>query len=220
MSSTLTTSACQVEWFTLEQSYESVYQRQKQWVAQRIADDIPDTLLVGEHASTITLGRGTEDKHLKKAGFSLFSVERGGSVTYHGPGQLVVYPILKLQPDERDLHQYLRNLEEVIILTLAEFGLEGTRNPGWTGVWVGEKKIASIGVAVKQWVTYHGLALNIATDLSHFESIQPCGLPSETMTSMEALLNLSINQQVVTQLLLKHFERVFQRSLTESKRPN
>jgi lipoate-protein ligase B len=117
-------------------------------------------------------------------GIPIFEIERGGDVTYHGPGQLVGYPILALDDDERDLHAYLRNLEEALLGVCADVGLEGRRNPGWTGVWIGERKVASLGIAVRKWVTMHGFALNVATDLSRFAAINPCGLDAAVMTSL------------------------------------
>lgn len=116
----------------------------------------------------------------------VFEIERGGDATYHGPGQLVGYPILQLDGDERDLHAYLRNLESALIDVCADVGLEARRNPGWTGVWIGERKVASIGIAVRRWVTLHGFALNVATDLSRFAAINPCGLDAAVMTSLAA----------------------------------
>jgi lipoyl(octanoyl) transferase len=141
-------------------------------------------------------------------------IERGGDVTYHGPGQLVAYPIFLLPEGRRDLHRFLRDLEEVVILTLKEFGISGERNEGWTGVWVKSQngdllKIASIGVAVKKWVTYHGLALNVNTDLNAFRQINPCGLQSQVMTSMAALLGKEVPVDVVKQIVTRQFQAVF-----------
>lgn len=195
--------------------YETIWALQKDLVQQRLDDAIPDTLLLGEHPPIITLGRGSHAENLLNPEIPVIPIERGGDVTYHGPGQLIAYPILLLPEGKRDLHQYLRNLEEVLILTLARFGLEGTRNPGWTGVWVSSPqenlllKIASIGVAVKKWVTYHGIALNVSTDLSHFRQINPCGLESQVMTSLEQLLNRHIPMSEVKQAFIESFQAVF-----------
>lgn len=174
--------------------YTVVHQRQHVLVAARIAEEIPDTLLIGEHEPVITLGRGSHPENILEPGIlPVLPIERGGDVTYHGPGQLVVYPIIKLKAGRRDLHGYLRVLEEIIILTLRSCGAEGFRVSGKTGVWVREpasgdpRKIASIGVAVKQWVTYHGAALNIQPDMSHYRLIQPCGFSSDTMISLSQL---------------------------------
>ncbi len=169
----------------------AVWERQKALLAARIAGDIPDTLLIGEHESVITLGRGSHAENVLNPTVPVVAVERGGDVTYHGPGQLVAYPILQLPVGRRDLHRYLRDLETVVIETLAAFDLTGFRQPGWTGVWVNSpessepRKIASIGVAVRQWTTYHGVALNVCTNLTQFNQINPCGLQSQIMTTMQ-----------------------------------
>jgi lipoate-protein ligase B len=134
----------------------------------------------------------------------IFEIERGGDVTYHGPGQLVGYPILKLDGDERDLHAYLRNLEQGLIDACAELGLTATRNPGWTGAWIGPRKIASIGIAVRRWVTMHGFALNVATDLSRFTTINPCGLDAAVMTSVSRELGREVSLAEVKPLVAHH----------------
>lgn len=204
----------QIEDFGLT-DYETVWHMQKNRVQQRLAGEIPDTLMLGEHPPVITLGRGSHAENLLNPTIPVLEIERGGDVTYHGPGQLIAYPIFLLQEGQRDLHRYLRNLEEVIILTLANFGLEGTRNPGWTGAWAKSPqgrqllKIASIGVAVKKWATYHGIALNVNTDLAHFRQINPCGLESHVMTSMQALLNQPIDMVEVKNTLSKNFSTIF-----------
>lgn len=195
--------------------YETIWPLQKDLVQQRLAGEIPDTLLIGEHFPVITLGRGSHAENLLNPNIPVIEIERGGDVTYHGPGQLVAYPIFQLPEGRRDLHRFLRELEEVIILTLKEFGLEGERNEGWTGVWVRKPdsdqllKIASIGVAVKKWVTYHGLALNVHPNLSHFQQINPCGLESQVMTSMKELLGKDISLDAVKSALVKNFQHVF-----------
>ena len=178
-------------------AYQEIWARQTALVDERLAGTIGDTLLLGEHLPVITLGRNTHAENLLNPSIPVIAIERGGDVTYHGPGQLVAYPIFALPPERRDLHRFLRDLEEAIILTLAQFGLQGTRKAGWTGVWAPTRniegleeprllKIASIGVAVRKWVTYHGLALNVNPDLAQFAQINPCGLPSQTMTSIQA----------------------------------
>ncbi len=192
--------------------YEAIWRRQKERVTQRIAGSVPDALFVGQHPHVITLGRGAHAENLLNPEIPILEIERGGDVTYHGPGQLIAYPIVLLQ--KRDLHWYLRQLEEVLIQTLAEFGLQGMRNSGWTGVWVVDatgdlKKIASIGVAVKQWVTYHGVALNVSTDLRYFRQINPCGLESQVMTTMEQLLSSPIEFLSVQEALIHSFSSVF-----------
>jgi lipoate-protein ligase B len=136
-------------------------------------------------------------------------VERGGEATYHGPGQLVAYPILLLPEERRDLHRYLRDLEEVVIRMLAEVEVEGTRRQGLTGVWVGERKIASIGVAVRRWVTWHGFALNLATDLEAFRAFRPCGLDPDVMTRVADLVELPPTRLLYEVLAVKHLCEVF-----------
>ena len=158
----------------------------------RIAGSIPeDVLLLVEHPPVVTLGRSSKERHLlaspallAERGVELFEVERGGDVTFHGPGQLVGYPIIDLKRHRRDLHWYLRRVEEALIHALEEFGIVAERNPGFTGVWTLGRKIASIGVHARDWVTWHGFALNVATDLSYFDLIVPCGIEAVTMTSM------------------------------------
>jgi lipoyl(octanoyl) transferase len=158
-------------------------------IDKRLARDV---LLLVEHPPVITLGRSTEPKHLPLSaeqlaarGVELHDIERGGDVTFHGPGQLVGYPIYDLSEHRRDLHWYLRQLEAALIAALAQFGIEGERNEGYTGVWTGGRKIASIGIHVKQWVTWHGFALNVTTDLSYFDLIVPCGIQDVVMTSVQ-----------------------------------
>ncbi len=193
--------------------YETVYALQKHLVADRLADRIPDTLLLGEHPHIITLGRGTRPENiLNPPNIPIVEIERGGDVTYHGPGQLVGYPIFNLEEGERDLHQYLRKLEAVIISVLDQYDICGERKPGWTGVWVGESKIASIGVAVKKWVTYHGFALNVTTDLACFDPINPCGLSATVMTSMQALLpGVSLSMEQVQEQVIAAISQAFDR---------
>jgi lipoate-protein ligase B len=205
-------SLFQVQDFKLAE-YSEVWRYQKELVQRRLAGEIEDTLLLGEHPPVITLGRGSHAENLLNPAIPVVEIERGGDVTYHGPGQLVAYPIFLLLQGRRDLHRYLRDLEEVIILTLKTFEIQGERNPGWTGVWVQNHgdlfKIASIGVAVKQWVTYHGLALNINTDLAHFRQINPCGLQSQVMTSMAESLQQEISMPEVKRALTEQFQAVF-----------
>jgi lipoyl(octanoyl) transferase len=145
-----------------------------------------DVLLLLEHPPVVTLGRTARAAHvLRPDGVDVFEIERGGDVTFHGPGQLVGYPILDLTGHKPDLHWYLRTLERALIAALAELGIPAGRNPGATGVWTDNRKIASIGVHVKQWVTWHGFALNVTTDLAQFDRIVPCGIPGVEMTSIE-----------------------------------
>jgi lipoyl(octanoyl) transferase len=160
---------------------------QRQLAEDRIAGRLAhDVLLLLEHPPVVTLGRNAHAAHLlQPAGIEVFEVERGGDVTFHGPGQLVGYPILDLNAYKKDLHWYLRTLEQALIVALSQLGIRAERNPGYTGVWTRSKKIASIGIHVKQWVTWHGFALNVTTDLADFERIVPCGIPGVEMTSVE-----------------------------------
>jgi lipoate-protein ligase B len=158
------------------------------------------------------LGRGARRENLlASADMPVFEVERGGDVTYHGPGQLCGYPILYLREDERDVHLYLRRLEEAIIRTLAEFAIEGDRRPGLTGVWVGAHKLASLGVAVRRWVTLHGFALNVCTDLERFSAINPCGLSASVMGSMIGVLGRPVAVAEVRAPLLRHLATTLDR---------
>jgi lipoate-protein ligase B len=194
--------------------YADVWAMQLALVKQRQQDEIPDTLLFVEHPHVITAGRSAKRDNLIDVGDTpLFEIERGGDVTYHGPGQLVGYPIFLLRQPERDLHVYLRNLEEAIIRALAGFGLETTRKPGWTGVWnaAAERKLASIGVAVKRWVTLHGFALNVATDLARFAAINPCGLDAAVMGSMTGELGRPVEMTAVKRGVRDAFAEVFAR---------
>jgi lipoyl(octanoyl) transferase len=201
-------------------SYKDVWQLQLDLVARRSQDQIPDTLLIVEHPHVYTKGRKSQDQRATiRVGDLMvpcYEIERGGDITYHGPGQLVAYPILGLQHYDRDLYLYLRNLEEVLIRTCSDCGVLSRRISGLTGVWTDEKtprKIASIGVAMKRWVTYHGLALNVKTDLRFFHAINPCGLDAALMTSLEQVLAPSVNVELkkVPSLLIRHFSAVFER---------
>jgi lipoyl(octanoyl) transferase len=160
---------------------------QRRLAAERIDGTLPhDLLLLLEHPPVVTLGRGSQTAHLLRPdGVELFEVERGGDVTFHGPGQLVGYPILDLTGYRQDLHWYLRTLEQALIDALAVLTIPAERNTGYTGVWTRGRKIASIGIHVKQWVTWHGFALNVTTDLTSFDRIVPCGIPGVVMTSVE-----------------------------------
>jgi lipoate-protein ligase B len=176
--------------------YDEVLELQRELRRRRIAGEIgEDVLLLVEHPPVITLGRGTRPgslpiapAELERRGVEVFEVERGGDVTFHGPGQLVGYPILDLRGHRQDLHWYLRSLEDVLIQALGRLNIEADRNPGLTGVWTAGRKIASIGIHVKQWVTLHGFALNVTTDLDPFDLIVPCGIRQVVMTSVASEL--------------------------------
>jgi lipoate-protein ligase B len=202
--------------------FAEVWQLQRDLVAARQRDEVPDTLILVEHPHVITLGRGSHRENLVNVGdVPTFEIERGGDVTYHGPGQLVGYPILLLRQDERDLHVYLRNLEETLIRALCDLGITAVRNPGWTGAWTEPtsgspgkpaRKLASIGVAVKRWVTLHGFALNVSTDLARFTAINPCGLEAGVMGSISSVLGHPVAMETVKSRIRHHFSEVFGRS--------
>ncbi|MFL5554112.1 MAG: lipoyl(octanoyl) transferase LipB [Gemmatimonadaceae bacterium] len=172
--------------------YGEALELQRSIARDRISGTIPqDVLLLLEHPPVVTLGRGAKEKHLvaspeflQSKGVELFEVERGGDVTFHGPGQLVGYPIIDLKRHRQDLHWYLRTIEQALIHTLEDYGIPGERNTAYTGVWTRGKKIASIGVHARDWVTWHGFALNVTTDLSYFDLIIPCGIDGVVMTSV------------------------------------
>ena len=175
--------------------YREAHVRQLEMVGERQRGERRDALVLVEHPHVITVGRTRGAlAHILGAGeVEVVEVERGGDVTYHGPGQIVAYPILLLEEGERDLHRFLRNLEEGMIRTLARWDIAADREPGKTGVWIqGQRKIASIGIACRKWVTFHGLALNVMTDLSYFARIQPCGFDADVMTSMARELGRDI----------------------------
>lgn len=196
--------------------YERAWDWQRQLVDRRAANAIPDGLLLLQHPHIYTLGRLAKPEHvladaatLERIGARLLAVDRGGDVTYHGPGQLVGYPIVALRPRGGDVHRYLRDLEEVLIRAIAEWGLAGRREPGYTGVWVGEAKIAAIGVRVSRGVASHGFALNVAPDLAYFGQIIPCGIRDRGVTSMARLLARPPSVEQVVERVAGHFAQVF-----------
>jgi lipoate-protein ligase B len=192
--------------------YAEAWRVQQELVAARRRNELPDTMVLAEHPHVLTLGRGAHRKNLlASADMQIFEVERGGDVTYHGPGQLVGYPILFLREDERDVHLYLRHIEQAIIRTLAEFAIAADRRPGFTGVWVGSRKLASLGVAVRGWVTSHGFALNVCTNLDRFSTINPCGLPASVMGSMTHILGRPVAVAEVRAPLLSHLATALDR---------
>jgi lipoate-protein ligase B len=196
--------------------YRAAWALQRQLVAARSADEIPDTLLLLEHPPVITLGRAGSTDHLLGSeaelagrGVELVASDRGGDITFHGPGQIVGYAVVDLAARGRDLHRYLRDLETVLIRALAEFGIHAGRSPGLTGVWVGDAKVAAIGIRVSRWITHHGFALNVQTDLSYFDLIVPCGIADRRVTSMEALLGGPVDRAAVEAALGRAFRDVF-----------
>jgi lipoyl(octanoyl) transferase len=202
--------------------YRDALAMQDGMVRLRREGTIPDMLLLLEHPHVVTLGSAASDAHVlldeqerARRGLDLVPTSRGGDVTYHGPGQVVGYPILLLQEGRRDAHRYLRDLEEVLVLTLADFGIRAGRLPDYTGVWVGDEKIAAIGVRLSRWITSHGFALNVAPDLSYFQTIVPCGIPDKGVTSMQRLLGHNLALEAVEERLIVRFGAVFQRRMVE-----
>lgn len=178
-------------------------------------------MLLLEHPHVFTLGRGADgsniladQQQLETRSVEVHETGRGGDVTYHGPGQLVGYPIINLKPDRCDVHRYVRDLEEVLIRTIADFGVTGTRIAGLTGVWVGDEKIAAIGVRIARWITSHGFALNVNTDLDYFRMIVPCGISEKGVTSLSRLLGRKIELVDVAQTVATQFAQIFGRDIT------
>jgi lipoyl(octanoyl) transferase len=199
--------------------YAEALALQRSLVDERRAGRIPDTLLLLEHPPVLTLGvRGDGGRAhilataeaLASRGIDVHETGRGGDVTYHGPGQIVGYPIIDLNPDRRDVHRYVRDLEAVLIRTAADFGIHAGRVAGLTGVWVGDDKLAAIGVRIGRWITSHGFALNVNTKLDHFQLIVPCGIPDRGVTSMERLLERRIDTDEVQGRIVEHFTNVFE----------
>ncbi|MFT3869381.1 MAG: lipoyl(octanoyl) transferase LipB [Nibricoccus sp.] len=194
--------------------YEAAWRKQEELVAQRIAGTIGDTLVFTEHEAVFTIGMrsGSEsnlvwnDEQLATEGVEVVKTNRGGDITYHGPGQIVGYPIISLAP-RQDLHAYLRFLEQVMINAVGCIGLAATRREGKTGIWLGKRKVAAIGVAVKRWVTYHGFALNVNSNLAHFSGIIPCGIGAQegTVTSLQAEVGKTCDLEEVKAVLDREF---------------
>jgi lipoyl(octanoyl) transferase len=206
-------------------NYAEALNLQRDLVTLRQRENLPELLLSLEHNHVITFGRAgrevnllSDQESLKKAGVEVFHIERGGDVTYHGPGQLVGYPIFDLNHWNKDLHLFLRNLEEVIMQTLQEYELKAERIKGLTGVWVKGKKVAAIGVAVKKWITLHGFALNVNTDLSYFRFIHPCGIVDKPVSSMKELLGEEVNLEKVSRIVGQKFSEVFGLIITEKSK--
>jgi lipoyl(octanoyl) transferase len=197
--------------------YGDALRLQSELVVRRRAGDIPDTLLLLEHPHVITLGSSADAADVlidasarERLGIEVFEVGRGGGVTYHGPGQLVAYPILDLRSQGKDLHDYLRRLEQVLIQAAASLGVEARRRAGLTGVWTQRGKLAAIGVRVSsQWISSHGLALNVSSDLSYFDAIVPCGVRGEGITSLSRELGHAVDMGSAIRSLLDAFEDVF-----------
>lgn len=197
-------------------SYGDALELQARLVRERRAGEVPDTLLLLQHPHVITKGTGTHPENIlldeaerARRGIELFDAGRGGDVTYHGPGQLVGYPILDLKPDRCDLHHYLRDLEEVLIRVLGSYGVVAGRREGMTGAWVGDRKLAAIGVRVSSgWITSHGFALNVSTDLSYFGAIVPCGIQEYGVGSLESVLGRAVSMAEVEDRVESTFREV------------
>jgi len=204
--------------------YEEGLELQKALVEQRAAGAIEDTLLLLQHPHVLTLGAKTGQSRshvlatpdrLAELGVEVHETGRGGDVTYHGPGQIVGYPILDLRPDRCDVHRYVRDLEEVMIRVTGEFGFQAGRIEGLTGAWVGAEKIGAIGVRIQRWITSHGIAYNVATNLDFFRLIVPCGITDRGVTSLERLTGRAISVADVEGRVVRHFAAVFSRQVEE-----
>ncbi len=199
-------------------SYPEALALQRSLVEQRRGGEVGDLLLLVEHPHVLTLGvRGDGGRShilaspevLRVRGVEVYEAGRGGDITYHGPGQIVGYPIIDLKPDRCDVHRYVRDLEDVLIRTAADFGIVAARVHGRTGVWVGQEKLAAIGVRLSRWITSHGFALNVATDLEYFTLIVPCGIADRGVTSLERLLARPVDRAQVEDRIVAHFRDVF-----------
>lgn len=218
MSTTATPTLAILDWGRT--GYADAWQRQEELVARRNAGETGDTLVFTEHDPVYTLGvRKDAEQHmiwdeaeLARRGIAVFKSNRGGDITYHGPGQIVGYPIINLSA-RKDLHAYLRLLEQVLINTVGTFGLAAARRDGKTGIWLGPRKIAAIGVAVKKWTTYHGFALNVDADLAPFSGIVPCGITDGTVTSMTAELGQAPSSEEVKRVLALEFQTLLPKFL-------
>ena len=202
-------------------AYAEALTLQRALVEDRRAGRVGDVLLLVEHPHVLTLGvRGDGGRShilasaetLALRGIEVHETGRGGDITYHGPGQIVGYPIVDLQPDRCDVHRYIRDLEEVLIRTVGALGVEATRVPGRTGVWVGRDKVAAIGVRISRWVTSHGFALNVTSDVEYFNLIVPCGIPDRGVTSLGRLLGGPVDRKIVEDCIVAHFCDVFERA--------
>jgi lipoate-protein ligase B len=198
--------------------YGKAWDLQHHLWSRRVAEELPDLLILLEHPHVITLGRSGNRGHLivspevlEAMKIPIFHVERGGDITYHGPGQMVVYPILNLKEYGYRIVRYIDQLEEVVLRVLRDFGIEGRRDPLNRGVWVEREKIASLGVAIKRWVSFHGFALNYETDLKYYDLINPCGLKGKKVTSMAEILGSKISRERLSERILFHFKEVFRR---------
>jgi len=200
--------------------YQEALALQRELVEERRANRVPDLLLLLQHLPVITLGVRSEiaranvvatSERLAELGVEVHETGRGGDVTYHGHGQIVGYPILDLRPDRCDVHRYVRDLEEVMIRACSDYGISATRIAGLTGTWVGAEKIGAIGIRISRWITSHGFAFNVGTDLDHFKLIVPCGISDRGVTSLEQLTGRTIPLVAVEDVLVRRFSEVFER---------
>ena len=192
--------------------YESTWDIQKEYHQKVLSKKAPDTLILVEHEPVYTFGKNADQNHLLQsapADAKVFHIERGGDITYHGPGQIVVYPILDLNRYKKSVSWYMRNLEKVLINTLSDFGINANIKKGLTGVWVGDEKIGAQGVRISRWVTMHGFALNVNTDLKYFGGIIPCGIFEYGVTSMEKIIGRKQNIKKVKYNIIQNFNRFF-----------
>jgi len=196
--------------------YTEAYNIQQRLWLQNYNGETPDTLLVLSHLPTYTIGKSgkldnllVEEDELEKQGLSVFFTDRGGDITYHGPGQIVAYPIMDLRKRGKDVHRYVHDLEDVIIQTLADYSIEAHKDKEFIGVWVGNEKIAAIGVRIRKWITMHGLALNINPIMEHFSFINPCGIVDKGITSITNILGYDVPFEDVAEHLVKNFAAVF-----------
>ena len=195
-----------------QRPYQEVWAYQKEIQAKRIAGEIEDTFLMVEHEPVYTLGKNANENHLLQSrdqSVDVFNIERGGDITFHGPGQLVGYPILDLSNYKKSISWYMRILEQIIIDTVSEFGIEAKRIEGLTGVWVGDEKIAALGVRIRRWVTMHGFSINVNTDLTFYDGIIPCGIFDHGITSMEQLLCRPQDMEKVKKVVRSKFGYYF-----------
>ena len=208
-------------WFDLAQcEYTEICHLQERLHQKRLHDSIPDVLLFLEHFPCITIGSAgghhnilASNDTLEKFGITVHETSRGGNVTYHGPGQLICYPILSLEGKQRDLHAYAHNMEEVIIRTLQHFAIKAGRKANYPGVWVGGSKIGALGIAVRKWTTMHGVSLNVCPDFRHFSCIVPCGISGHGVTSMEQVLGHTVDCAEVRMVMCRSFADIFQMRL-------
>lgn len=205
--------------------YKKAYELQLELIKKRAAGEIPDTLILVEHPPVFTIGSSGTDEHisvsrdfLESSGIEVFETNRGGDITYHGPGQIVAYPILNLKEHKQDLHWLLRQYEEVTIRLLEKYGITARRIDGLTGVWVGDEKITAIGVGVRRWVSYHGFAFNVNPNLEHFSYIIPCGIRDKGVTSLSKLQGEEMDMDEMRKKVIKYFAEVFEMEVLEDER--